>query len=30
LPGEDFWAPVRGTLPGNVDALLAGARDEPG
>jgi len=29
-PGEDFWAPVRGTLPGNVDALLAGARDEPG
>ncbi len=22
-PGEDFWAPVGGSLPGNVDALLA-------
>lgn len=29
-PGGDFWAPVRDSLPSNVDALLAVARDGPG
>jgi tRNA pseudouridine32 synthase/23S rRNA pseudouridine746 synthase len=26
-PGDDFWAPMRDSLPGNVDALLAVARE---
>ncbi len=29
-PGDDFWAPVRDSLPGDLAALLAMARDEPG